>query len=732
MFNKKTLINIQEIFNLPSEIRKYISISISGIVALAFSLLLFTLPSINILDWHLSDLWVTEEYGSTTSENVAVIGIDDALFEEEGFEWPLDKDVYGELILFLTEMGAKVITFDILFANNLYDCGKGDSILGTMIELSQNVVLGFSIDYSLKQNFRSGNKYSIPKKYSLGPGGLSGFTNGYPILPYKDLLDRTDHIGAINISVPFADGINRKMPLFLVQDSLLFPSLGLESASIYANSKDVNWVPDDNTVIFNNENLWVDNNAHLYVDFKKKIPFYSMSDILQSHTQYFLGQKPSIGRGELEGRIIFVGNSALTLGDFGITPVAKLESSGLTPNVFMHARTADAIITNTFLKCYDWKETLILTIIVLIILMISFHFLPLQFSLIFSGLLFLSIFFTARWFFLNGTFIPILQSIVSGIIFSGLTSFMLYLEKDSDRRFLYKTFGKYISPHIIETMADQKIKPQLGGEEVYGTAFFSDIEGFSSFSEEMAPIDLISNLNEYFAVMTEKLINNNGTFDKYIGDAVVAFFGAPRPSHRHAYEACTAAVKMQEALAVLRGKWQKNKHLPKAVKEMKMRIGINTGHFITGNVGCETFMNYTMMGDTVNLASRLEGVGKRYGVYTVIGENTARDIKHDFLVRQLDKIRVKGRNTPSAIYQLMGIIREEDEQMHELIKTYEDALKLYFKQDFNNALKGFKKSLTLEKYPDLFNPSSVMMKRCEHLARKMPDSWDGVYTMKTK
>jgi adenylate cyclase len=343
-----------------------------------------------------------------------------------------------------------------------------------------------------------------------------------------------------------------------------------------------------------------------------------------------------------------------------------------------------------------------------------------------------ALFFLSRYFYTNSHFVPVVEAAAAGGMFVVFASLGIYLERDADHRYLRATFGKYISPLLIADMAENNIQPALGGEEVYGTAFFSDIESFSSFSETLSPMELIAHLNEYFSTMTRILLDHSGTLDKYIGDAIVAFFGAPRPSHHHAREACTAAVRMQEALAGLRAKWQKLPTMPEKVRTLKMRIGINTGRFVTGNMGCDLRMNYTMLGDTVNLAARLEGAGKEYGIYTVVGEETYEVVRHDFLFRKLDTIRVKGRAEPGGIYQLMGKPREGDEGLRELVETYENGLAAYVRGDFPEAKALFESALKLERFPDLKNPSRVMLDRTEHLIRIDPGKWDGVYTMEHK
>ena len=184
MMRRKIIANIRSISKFPSETRKSIWVGLACIVAFVLSFLLFSMPAVRILDWRLADFWSTQEYGSTTSSSVAVIGIDEALFEEQGFDWPLEKDVYGDLIAFLVEMEAKVIVFDILFADNLYACGKGDSVLQGMMEYAHNVILGFgALVYQDDTWFGPAKSRPIPKRFSIGHGNIPGLNTIRTVLP---------------------------------------------------------------------------------------------------------------------------------------------------------------------------------------------------------------------------------------------------------------------------------------------------------------------------------------------------------------------------------------------------------------------------------------------------------------------------------------------------------------------------------------------------------------------
>jgi adenylate cyclase len=311
-----------------------------------------------------------------------------------------------------------------------------------------------------------------------------------------------------------------------------------------------------------------------------------------------------------------------------------------------------------------------------------------------------------------------------------------FLIVEKDKRFLKNTFGTYISPELIDQMYDNKEEPQLGGEEGYHTAFFTDIQSFSAFSEKLSASDLVELLNDYLTEMTDILLDNKGTLDKYIGDAIVAFYGAPAPVGDHEYWACLTAVKMQERLAELREKWQnEGERWPEIVHHMQNRIGINTGPMVTGNMGSSMRMNYTMMGDTVNLAARLEASAKQYGIYIQVAEESYKACKDKFIWRDLDYVIVMGKSEPAQVFELVGEKGKMPPGYEKLLPVYDEALKLYRNQEWSKAIEAFKASDELE---DMFpgrktNPSRIYIPRCEHYKDNPPgDDWDGSWALTKK
>jgi adenylate cyclase len=283
----------------------------------------------------------------------------------------------------------------------------------------------------------------------------------------------------------------------------------------------------------------------------------------------------------------------------------------------------------------------------------------------------------------------------------------------------------------------------LGGHNVVITCFFSDVQSFSSFSEVLSPGKLTDLMNEYFTPMTDILQAERGSLDKFIGDAIVAMYGAPVEVEGHALRACVAACRMQERLGELRQKWiSEGDKWPALVHRMRMRIGLNTGEAIVGNMGSANRFNYTMMGDTVNLAARTESGAKQFGVYSMCTEDTKKAAEthgQDVLFRRLNKIVVKGKTQPVEVYECVCLRAAATPETLRCVEIFEQALTLYFAQKWDEAKAFFAEAEKLEplqpgRDPGVaHNPSELMQKVCDAMkANPPPPDWDGVFEMTEK
>ena len=330
---------------------------------------------------------------------------------------------------------------------------------------------------------------------------------------------------------------------------------------------------------------------------------------------------------------------------------------------------------------------------------------------------------------------PIVAPLIGLVLTYASNIIFQFLHEQQDKKFLRETFGTYIAPKVLDKMYEEKQAPKLGGVEGHHTAFFSDIQNFSTFSEALEPTRMVALMNEYLTVMSQVILDNEGTLDKYIGDAIVAFYGAPAPVENHEKKSCTTALLMEDALENLRQKWRRENDWPDIVYSMQHRIGLNCGKMVTGNMGSEMRMNYTMMGDTVNLAARLESSAKQYGVYNFVGENIYEETKDEFIFRFLDFVQVKGKNIPVKVYELVSAKDNADNHTVNLIKVFEEGLDHYYQQQWDKALAHFKKAEGMEDHFTSRNttPSAVFIERCTMFKDNPPGKdWDGVWTMTSK
>jgi adenylate cyclase len=341
---------------------------------------------------------------------------------------------------------------------------------------------------------------------------------------------------------------------------------------------------------------------------------------------------------------------------------------------------------------------------------------------------------------------PLAAPSLAGVstFFLGLIVMMVVEQKAKGR--LKGMFGSYVSAELVDQMVNSGEEPHLGGEETAITAFFSDVQAFSSFSELLTPTGLVDLMNEYLTAMTDILQEERGTLDKYIGDAIVAMYGAPIPMTDHAYQSVRTALRMQEKQLDLRAKWANEEkkwgNCYGLVKQMQTRIGCNTGTATVGNMGALDRFNYTMMGDMVNLAARCESGAKAYGAYIMITEETklaSEKTKDDIAFRYLDKIVVKGRSQPVSMYEPTGFMADLKQETQDCLDCFKQGVDKYLLQDWDGALGMFEKAKELEpNKPGVTpgvkdNPSIILIDRCKVMKENPPDAdWDGVYVMTSK
>jgi adenylate cyclase len=343
----------------------------------------------------------------------------------------------------------------------------------------------------------------------------------------------------------------------------------------------------------------------------------------------------------------------------------------------------------------------------------------------------------------NDLLLPLVAPLGAALSCTFAGSLLQLSREQSQKRRIKGMFGAYLSPSLVDKMIESGEEPRLGGIDAEITAFFSDVQNFSSFSEQLTPQQLVSLMNEYLSAMTDILMEQGCYVDKYIGDAIVGIFNSPVPLPNHALQACVATQTLQKRLASLREKWAaEGEKWPPFVSRMQMRIGLNTGFATVGNMGSSRRFNYTMMGDTVNLAARCESGAKSYGVYTMITGETRRaaeQVGQGCVFRFLDRIIVKGRREPAEMHEIVCLAADLTPETSRCLALYASGIEHYLARQWDAAIAAFEQSAALEPNRPERNPespttpSSVMLARTRLIKQNPPGpEWDGVFKMQTK
>lgn len=326
----------------------------------------------------------------------------------------------------------------------------------------------------------------------------------------------------------------------------------------------------------------------------------------------------------------------------------------------------------------------------------------------------------------QGIWLPVWSITISVVFAYFSTSIYQAFTEEKNKKQIKSMFSRYAPPAYVDELVKDPTKLELGGEEKEISILFSDIEGFTTISESLSPRKLIELLNDYLNTMTHLIFNQGGSLDKYIGDAIVAVFGAPLPQNEHALHACYAALDMQKALVEFR-----QRTTAMGLPVVRSRVGINTGNVVFGNIGSDIRYDYTGIGDHMNLASRLEGANKEYGTYIMISEFTYNQVRERVIVRDLDLIVVKGKSKPVKVYELLGRANEPlPEAQRKMVEHYQEGIALYRNRKWEEAIKKFDQALT---HSHTDEASKIYIHRCKELIANPPGAdWDGSFHMTSK
>jgi adenylate cyclase len=413
--------------------------------------------------------------------------------------------------------------------------------------------------------------------------------------------------------------------------------------------------------------------------------------------------------------------------DTGTTDYGANPFHGKYINVGTHGVVLDMILSESFIVPLGIHWQIIITIVfVFLFFFASGNFAPVIRAITGFLAVILAVAGSALLFRFTGFYFnPLLTafSMISAVIAREIIS---YAGSEREKQFIRKAFSTYVSDDVVKEIIADPSRLQLGGTKRHMSAIFTDVQGFSTISEQLDPEHLVSLLNRYLTFMSDAILKEKGTIDKYEGDAIIAFFGAPMPLEDHALRACASAITIKQIEKELNKKIMEEKLSP---KPLYTRIGINTGSMVAGNMGTGNKMNYTIMGNAVNLASRLEGVNKQYGTWILASESTVQEAGETILTRKLDRVRVVGINEPVRLHELLNMADYANPNEKKLVEIFDQARECYENRKWKEAIEGFKESLSIENG----GPSAVYLRRCEDFLMNPPDdSWDGVNNLTEK
>ena len=695
--------------------RKRLAFILFGLIAalLAFVCYRQAPQALQQLDYRMKDSRFRIRGPVTPDRNVVVVAIDHASIKEIG-RWPWSREVTGRLIENLAFYGAKITALDIVFSEP--QTPSADAALASSIAKAGNVVMGYFFRDEAQEVdplALAELERSTVKLIKVAEGVQSIPLTEYPNLDLNlpQLAAKATDFGFFNAK-PDGDGLYRRSLLLLLYNGDIYPSLALKALRHYLGNDIMlevkQWGVDGLQVGSLRIPAREDGTMALnYYGPARSFRTVSAVDVIKKRL------KP----GELQGAMAFVGSTEIGIYDIRPTPFDATQ-----PGVELHATAAANALERRFL-IYDGitqMQEMFCILLFPVLLGVLLAFVPGTFTglVAFAGTsgLFSLVNYLA---FTNGLrdMTVIYPMLGIGLTYLGSEAWRnLVVEKKG--RQLKKAFSNYVSPDLVREIEKHPDKLVLGGEQREISILFSDIRGFTTVSESLTPPELVTLLNEYLSPMTRIVLDEKGTLDKFIGDAVMAIFNAPLDVPDHAGHACTAAVRMLEELQKLnRGFAERGMHT------LDIGVGINTGPAVVGNMGADIRFDYTAIGDSVNLASRLEGLNKYYGSHILVSEDTRNRVEDGrFTFREVDRVKVKGKHLPIVMYELM-IVNQK------ILPEFMSALEQYRNRQFARAQQLFDQ--LVRDYAD--GPSKLYSSRCaEYLEEPPPEDWDGVYTAKSK
>jgi adenylate cyclase len=722
-------------------------------------------PILDLIELRTYDLRFLMRGHKKPANAVVMAVIDERSLDEQG-RWPWPRSKIADLIDKLNKDGAKVIGFDIGFLepdenstlklinqlenqisalninnNKLSDfikTGKAkadnDLALAKAIKNSSAaVVLGYFFHTS-----KAGLGYEIspkeidrrleqidPSKYPLiiyedQKPEYSPFLKAYAPETNLELLTKVADASGYFNTTPDPDGVLRWAPLIIQFGENIFPPLAIQCVWHYLDKPQL--MVD--VVIYGVEGIQMgkrfiptDEFGRILINYlgpPNTFPTISITDILNDKYQ----------KGIFKDKIVLIGATAEGIYDLRNTPF-----SAVHPGLEVHANVLDNILTGDYLKIPKRANVYNLISIIIIGSLIGFVISRLNAlkGALFAVTIFFAFILTACWLFMYfGVWLNMVYPLLALLIIYISITIFRYFTEEKKRKEIKSAFSRYAPSNVVNEISHNPDKLKLGGEEREISVLFCDLAGFTKYSELYEPNAMIQIISEYFNEMTEQVFAFKGLLKEYVGDELMAIFGAPLEQKDHAKRACLTALAMRDRLRVLRPIWE-----GKGRPSLSARTGVNSGTMLVGNVGSKYRFSYGALGDNVNLGSRLEGINKIYGTEVLIGENTAKLVEGSFLLREIDFVRVKGKEKPVRIYELLGGLNTDlPEKTQKAFNYYAEGLEAYRSQCWSDAIDLFKKGQELYNADKTFE---VMSLRCRINQRQPPQTdWDGAFRERRK
>lgn len=683
-----------------------------GLAVFAVTAVLWGLGVFRTLEWKSWDARVRLGADpSRAAADIVLLAVDqtslDAYNKQQGLPWPWPRQMYVAVLDFLKAGGAKTVFFDLILTEPSGFGVEDDDAFAAAIARSGNVLLPFFLSQDIRREdpavAASLRRFALAGR-SLPPRAVQPYNS--VTLPVEELMKSVRGMGNVQLA-PDGDSVYRRLPLVFAYKGLTVAGLSLALADLGEEPIDLNRIP-------------LDRSGQMILRFHgpaETYKTYSIAAVINSQAQVEEGTAPQIDPREFAGKIVIVGTTAPGLYDLRPTPFG-----GIYPGMEILATAADNLVHGDHIRPVSAAVTVGWILALSLLAGLGTTLLKKIWHLAVLLLAVLALPASAAWLAFRAggwlDFAAPLFAVLGGFIAASLLN---YGVEGRQRRFIKSVFRFYLSPDVIDRVLENPGLLKLGGERREITAFFSDLAGFTSISEGLSPEALVGLLNAYLSEMTDIILGLGGTLDKYEGDAIIAFWNSPLDQPDHALRACRAALRCQKRLAELREEFQR-----RSGHEVRMRIGLSSGPVVVGNMGSERRFDYTAMGDTMNLASRLEGACKAYKIFTLVSEETASRVGDEIVTREVDMIRVVGKKQPIRIFELIGEKEDVAADRIERVGRFRVALEAYRAAQWARARELFE---ALAGDP----VAEVYAGRCRTFtASPPPAGWDGVTEMKEK